>query len=64
MLNQPSAFANRSGPELSWPSSLLVDRRCGAGRHYVKSHRNKAGLLVKGRCVRDRVVRPVAPVVR
>jgi hypothetical protein len=35
------------------PNIVEVDRRCGAGRHYVRTHRNKQGHLIKGHCVRD-----------
>ncbi len=56
LLAQPAPAAPVTpAPAATPPSSIIqVDKRCGSGRHYVASHRNKAGVLVKGRCVRDR----------
>ncbi len=60
-LSSPPAHARPVAPlpdaELSAPI-VQVDTRCGRGRHFVKAHRNKkTGVLVPGRCVRNKVVR-------
>lgn len=57
LLAHPAAPAPVApAPAAATPQSNIVpvDKRCGAGRHYAASHRNKAGVLVKGRCVRNR----------
>jgi hypothetical protein len=36
------------------PDVIQVDRRCGPGRRFVATHRDRAGHLVRGHCVRIR----------
>jgi len=36
------------------PAQVVDDRHCGEHMHYVRTHRNKEGRLIRGHCVRDK----------
>jgi hypothetical protein len=56
VLMQPARAVPVVAAPTAQPSSSIVqvDRRCGRHYHYVRSHYNRAGLLVRGHCSPNR----------
>jgi hypothetical protein len=55
-ITAPAAAAPSLGDGVATPNPNVVevDRRCGRGRHYVRSHRGRNGRWIRGYCSRNR----------